>query len=210
MKLRSGAGWRGRYRNIVFDNLWIVGSFWPWCCTGLATGWWSAKCFSWICFIRFGRLVFGGLLWRSAARFFGWRQRRRRNRKVAFNCLGDSLSVLRFRCHLGLLGFASLAAPLIGREAGLHLLTRKAMRLMWYWSLWWCFLLRQCDWWVRYWRGGGFDLTKIKVPRFKRGILRWRSVTSFPRVMTKILVPGYFDWSVLAVDHRTRVIVILF
>jgi hypothetical protein len=37
-------------------------------------------------------------------------------------------SVLRFRCHLGLLGFASLAAPLIGREAGLHLLTRKAMR----------------------------------------------------------------------------------
>jgi hypothetical protein len=60
-------------------------------------------------------------------------------------------------------------------------------------------------------RRGGFDLTKIKVPRFKRGILRWwRSVASFPRVMTKILVPGYFEWSVLSIDHGTRVILILF
>jgi hypothetical protein len=45
--------------------------------------------------------------------------------------------------------------------------------------------------------GGGVSLTKINVPRFKWGISRWRSVTSFPHVMTKN-VPGYISRSVLA------------
>jgi hypothetical protein len=34
---------------------------------------------------------------------------------------------------------------------------------------------------------------------FKRGILCWQLVTSFPRIMTKTLVIGYFYWSVVAV-----------
>jgi hypothetical protein len=47
-------------------------------------------------------------------------------------------------------------------------------------------------------RGDDISLTKMKVPRFKWGIPRWRLVTCFPHVMTKKNLPRYISRSVLA------------